>query len=48
MLKGNFPVEKFGALPTPFYYYDTSLLRQTLDTVKAEAGRYGYQVHYAV
>ena len=48
MLKGNFPVEKFGALPTPFYYYDTSLLQQTLDTVKAEAGRYGYQVHYAV
>ena len=48
MLKGKFPVEKFGALPTPFYYYDTRLLQQTLDTVKAEAGRYGYQVHYAV
>ena len=27
MLKGSFPVEKFGGLGTPFYYYDLRLLR---------------------
>ncbi len=48
MLKGNFPLDKFARLQTPFYYYDMDLLRRTLDTVKAEAGRYGYHVHYAV
>ena len=29
----NFPVEKFKNIETPFYYYDTQLLRQTLDTI---------------
>lgn len=48
MLKGIFPIEKFKALPTPFYYYDMGLLQETLDMVKAEAGKYGYHVHYAV
>ncbi len=33
---------------TPFYYYDVELLRETLDTVKKEAGKYGYHVHYAI
>lgn len=36
-------------LRTPYYYYDTDLLRQTLQAVKAEAGQYhNYIVHYAV
>ncbi|MDF9830301.1 diaminopimelate decarboxylase [Parabacteroides sp. PF5-6] len=48
MLKGKFPLEKFKKIPTPFYYYDIELLRETLDTVKAEAGKYNYQVHYAI
>lgn len=48
MLKGTFPIEKFTALQTPFYYYDIALLKETLDTVKAEADRYDYQVHYAI
>src|ERR1035437_3527463 len=33
---------------TPFYFYDIDLLRETLATVKAEADRYGYHVHYAL
>ena len=34
---------------TPFYYYDLSLLRQTLDAIRREAGRYeNFCVHYAV
>ena len=34
---------------TPFYYYDANLLRDTLSTIKAEAGKHeGFVVHYAV
>lgn len=48
MLKGNFPLDKFESLATPFYYYNMELLQETLDMVKTEAGRYGYHIHYAV
>ncbi|MBQ9640746.1 MAG: diaminopimelate decarboxylase [Bacteroidaceae bacterium] len=45
----TFPVEKLQALRTPFYYYDTDILRQTLDAVDTETQKYpGYHVHYAV
>ncbi|MCC8186412.1 MAG: diaminopimelate decarboxylase [Bacteroides sp.] len=48
-MKGTFPVSKFRELQTPFYYYDTDLLRETLEVVKNESDRYGnYVVHYAV
>lgn len=44
-----FSVEKFQNITTPFYYYDTALLRQTLQTIKEESGKHGnYHVHYAV
>ena len=34
---------------TPFYYYDTDLLRQTLRAINDEAGRHeGFVVHYAI
>ena len=48
MLKGIFPIEKFKALETPFYYYDMELLKETLEVIKAESSKYGYHVHYAV
>lgn len=48
MLKGTFPIDKFKALSTPFYYYNVALLQETLHQVKTEAGKYGYQVHYAI
>ncbi len=44
----DFPVGKFANLRTPFYYYDTDVLRKTLDTLREEAGKYGYKIHYAV
>ncbi|MCD8287773.1 MAG: diaminopimelate decarboxylase, partial [Porphyromonadaceae bacterium] len=45
----HFPVEKINLLETPFYYYDTDLLRETLRTISQETGRYSqYHVHYAV
>lgn len=33
---------------TPFYLYDTALLRQTLESVVSESQKYGYKVHYAI
>lgn len=45
----TFPIEKFKGIETPFYYYDTDLLRATLDTINTEAAKHeGYCVHYAV
>ena len=40
------PIDKFRTLRTPFYYYDTDLLRQTLQIINEEAGKYpDYHVH---
>lgn len=48
MIKGNFPVERFKGIETPFYYYDVELLKKTLKLVKEETKKYGYVQHYAV
>ncbi|MBQ0019841.1 MAG: diaminopimelate decarboxylase [Bacteroidales bacterium] len=42
-----FPIEKFQDIRTPFYYYDTALLDNTLNAIKAEL-RPDYHMHYAV
>lgn len=48
-MKGHFPTDKFSTLATPFYYYDTDLLRRTLAEINSEAGKYnGFTVHYAI
>lgn len=48
-MKGTFPTERFQHRETPFYYYDTPLLRQTLGTIVREAARHDrFVVHYAV
>ena len=48
-MTSRLPIDKFRQLRTPFYYYDTQLLRQTLQTINDEAGHYpNYHVHYAV
>lgn len=48
-MKGQFPVEKFGALQTPFYYYDTRILRATLEVIKKEVDKIDNAVvHYAI
>ena len=48
-MKGQFPIEKFQSLRTPFYYYDMDLLRATLASINQEAGKHeGFIVHYAV
>lgn len=40
--------KKLLAYETPFYLYDTALLRQTLESVVYESQRYNYKVHYAI
>ena len=48
-MKGIFPIEKFKAIETPFYYYDTELLRKTLAEINKEAGKAdNFRVHYAI
>ena len=49
MTKGQFPTAKFQDIQTPFYYYDTELLRETLRVINREAQKHeGFCVHYAV
>lgn len=41
--------ESFSDITTPFYYYDTQLLQDTLDTIKKETAKHPrWSVHYAV
>lgn len=48
-MKGIFPIDKFRELQTPFYYYDTKVLRDTLACVSRESAKYAnYSVHYAM
>ena len=48
-MKGIFPIDKFRTLQTPFYYYDTKVLRDTLSAINHEVSKYpNYSVHYAV
>ena len=48
-MKGIFPTDKFERIQTPFYYYDTELLRNTLRVINDETRKYeGFCVHYAV
>jgi len=48
-MKGIFPIDKIQKLPTPFYYYDAELLRNTLRVINDEAHKHeGFCVHYAV
>ena len=48
-MKGKFPTEKFQEKETPFYYYDTDLLRETLATINREASKHErFVVHYAI
>lgn len=48
-MKGKFNIDKFQGIQTPFYYYDTNLLRQTLATINMEAGKHeNFIVHYAI
>lgn len=47
-VKLNKYLNKFRELPTPFYFYDLDVLRNTLDTIRKETEKYGTKIHYAV
>lgn len=48
-MKGIFPLEKLQKIETPFYYYDTALLRKTLEEIKKQTALHPeFRVHYAV
>lgn len=48
-MKGTFPTERFKDIQTPFYYYDTDLLRDTLEAINTEIRKHkNFVVHYAV
>ncbi len=45
----TFPIDKFKAIDTPFYYYDLANLRATLQAIKeATATHPNFHVHFAV
>lgn len=46
--KGQFPLKAFSSYETPFYYYDTTVLRQTLETLTRVASANKVEVHYAL
>jgi len=48
MIKGTFPIGRFGSLQTPFYYYDVALLQETINVVKSELKKYDYHLYYAL
>ncbi|MCO4293727.1 diaminopimelate decarboxylase [Solitalea sp. MAHUQ-68] len=41
-------INKFQPLETPFYYYDLSLLKSTLEACKTASAKYNFHVHYAL
>jgi len=41
-------IEKFGVLPTPFYFYDLDVLKSTLEVLKKESVKTGFKIHYAL
>jgi len=47
-MKGTFPLEALSSIETPFYYYDTTVLRDTLEVLTQQAKANKIEVHYAL
>lgn len=43
-----FPIERFGSIPTPFYYYDLKVLDATLEQIAEARKKYNFHIHYAL
>lgn len=43
-----FSIPELGSQPTPFYFYDMSLLSKTLKACTEASSAYGFHVHYAL
>jgi diaminopimelate decarboxylase len=44
----NSTIEQFKGLETPFYYYDMSLLKESLYACRQSSEKFGFHVHYAM
>ena len=44
----HFPISLLREAETPLYYYDLSLLRQTIEAIKSAASDPAYCIHYAI
>ncbi|PAW94438.1 diaminopimelate decarboxylase [Mucilaginibacter sp. MD40] len=44
----NNTIQGFANVETPFYYYDLSVLKNTLDACRDASSKYGFHVHYAM
>lgn len=45
----NFPIEEFKDKETPFYYYNKTVLQDTLKAIQVELSQHdGYHLHYAI
>jgi diaminopimelate decarboxylase len=47
-LKNLLYMFNYGDVPTPYYLYDSALLRRTLEKASAAAARHDYRIHYAI
>ncbi len=48
-MMNTFPINKFADIETPFYYYDVSLLKETLKCARKEAAKHDcFHIHYAI
>lgn len=47
-MKGSFPLKAFSEIETPFYYYDTTVLRDTLEVLTQQAKTNKIEVHFAL
>jgi len=47
-LFNNTLYQYFSRIETPFYYYDMDLLHKSLTRLMKAAGKYGFNIHYAI
>jgi len=41
-------LNKLKNIPTPFYYYNVDVLKETLESAINASSKYGYHIHYAI
>jgi diaminopimelate decarboxylase len=44
----QFKIEQFKVIETPFFYYDESVLMETLSLIQLESKKHNFHVHYAM
>lgn len=48
-MNADISIKRLHRVDTPYYYYDTDLLRRTLEAINAETRKHdNYEVHYAI